>query len=31
MACAEFGAMRGLPTRDKLDQFIAARTQPNIR
>jgi sugar/nucleoside kinase (ribokinase family) len=31
MACAEFGAMRGLPTRDKLDQFIAARTQSNIR
>jgi fructokinase len=31
MACAEFGAMRGLPTRDKLDQFIAARTEPNIR
>ena len=29
MACAEFGAMRGLPTRDKLDQFIAARTQSN--
>ena len=31
MACAEFGAMPGLPTRDKLDQFIAARTQSNIR
>ena len=29
MACAEFGAMRGLPTRDKLDQFIAARTPSN--
>ncbi len=31
MACAEFGAMPGLPTRDMLDQFIAARTQSNIR
>jgi fructokinase len=31
MACAEFGAMPGLPTRDKLDQFIAARTQSNTR
>ena len=31
MACAEFGAMPGLPTRDKLDQFIAARTQSDIR
>jgi len=31
MACTEFGAMPGLPTRDKLDQFIAARTQSNIR
>jgi fructokinase len=31
MACAEFGATRGLPTGDKLDQFIAARTQSNIR
>lgn len=31
MACAEFGAMPGLPTRDKLDQFTAARTQSNIR
>ena len=31
MACAEFGAMPGLPTRDKLDQFIAAHTQSNIR
>ena len=31
MACAEFGAMRGLPTRDELEQFIAARTQSNIR
>jgi fructokinase len=26
MACAEFGAMRGLPTRNELEQFIAART-----
>ena len=31
MACAEFGAMPGLPTRDQLDQFIAARTQSNTR
>jgi fructokinase len=31
MACAEFGAMRGLPTRNELEQFIAARTQSNIR
>ncbi|MGZ6601673.1 MAG: PfkB family carbohydrate kinase, partial [Solirubrobacteraceae bacterium] len=31
MACAEFGAMPGLPTRDKLDQFIAARTQSHTR
>ena len=31
MACGEFGAMPGLPTRDNLDQFIAARTQSNTR
>jgi fructokinase len=31
LACAEFGAMPGLPTRDELDRFIAARTQSNIR
>jgi sugar/nucleoside kinase (ribokinase family) len=31
MACAEFGAMRGLPARDKLDQFIAARRQSSAR
>jgi fructokinase len=30
MACAQFGAMPGLPTSDELDQFIAARSQPNI-
>lgn len=28
MARAEFGAMRGLPTRDKLDEFVAAYPQP---
>jgi fructokinase len=29
MTCTAFGAMRGLPTRDQLDEFIAAHTQPN--
>ena len=31
MACAEFGAMRGLPTKDTLERFIAARAEPKLR
>ena len=31
MACAEFGAMRGLPTKEALERFIAARAEPKLR